>query len=88
MAHVDVNAIASTVDVEAIISWLIWGAWRDVGRRVVNYKSATMRVPGAIRRAFLYVVFPIGLLWVAVVWRTDRPRPHILARLSMTESAS
>jgi hypothetical protein len=28
-----------------------------LGVRVVNYKSATMRVPGAIRRAFLYVVF-------------------------------
>lgn len=37
-----------------------------LGVRVVNYKGATMRLPGAILRAVLCVVFPIGLLWVAV----------------------
>ncbi len=37
-----------------------------LGVRVVNYKGATMRLPGAILRALLCVVFPIGLLWVAV----------------------
>jgi uncharacterized RDD family membrane protein YckC len=37
-----------------------------LGARVVNYKGATMRLPGAILRAVLCVVFPIGLLWVAI----------------------
>jgi len=37
-----------------------------LGVRVVNYKGVTMRLPGAILRALLCVVFPIGLLWVAV----------------------
>jgi uncharacterized RDD family membrane protein YckC len=37
-----------------------------LGVRVVNYKGATMGVPGAILRAVLCVVFPIGLLWIAV----------------------
>jgi uncharacterized RDD family membrane protein YckC len=37
-----------------------------LGVRVVNYKGATMRLPGAILRAVLCVVFPIGLLWVAI----------------------
>ena len=37
-----------------------------LGVRVVNYKGATMRFPGAILRAVLCVVFPIGLLWIAV----------------------
>jgi uncharacterized RDD family membrane protein YckC len=37
-----------------------------LGVRVVNYKGVTMRLPGAILRAVLCVVFPIGLLWVAV----------------------
>ena len=36
------------------------------GVRVVNHNGATMRLPGAILRAVLCVVFPIGLLWVAV----------------------
>ena len=37
-----------------------------LGVRVVNYRGARMRVPGAILRAILCVVFPIGLLWVAI----------------------
>jgi uncharacterized RDD family membrane protein YckC len=37
-----------------------------LGVRVVNYKGATMGAPGAILRAVLCVVFPIGLLWIAV----------------------
>jgi uncharacterized RDD family membrane protein YckC len=37
-----------------------------LGVRVVNHNGATMRLPGAILRAVLYVVFPIGLLWVAI----------------------
>ncbi len=37
-----------------------------LGVRIVNHKGATMRLPGAILRAVLCVVFPIGLLWVAV----------------------
>jgi uncharacterized RDD family membrane protein YckC len=37
-----------------------------LGVRVVNHKGATMRLPGAILRAVLCVVFPIGLLWVAI----------------------
>ena len=36
-----------------------------LGVRVVNHKGATMRLPGAILRAVLCGVFPIGLLWVA-----------------------
>ena len=37
-----------------------------LGVRVVNHKGATMRLPGAILRAVLCVVFPIGLLWVTI----------------------
>lgn len=37
-----------------------------LGVRVVNHNGATMRLPAAILRALLCVVFPIGLLWVAV----------------------
>jgi uncharacterized RDD family membrane protein YckC len=37
-----------------------------LGVRVVNHKGATMRLSGAILRAVLCVVFPIGLLWVAI----------------------
>ena len=37
-----------------------------LGVRVVNRHGARMRLPGAILRAILCIVFPIGLLWVAV----------------------
>jgi uncharacterized RDD family membrane protein YckC len=37
-----------------------------LGVRVVNDQGARMRTPVAIGRAFLCVVFPIGLLWVAI----------------------
>ena len=37
-----------------------------LGVRVVNHNGAMMRLPSAILRALLCVVFPIGLLWVAV----------------------
>ena len=37
-----------------------------LGVRVVNHNGATMRLPAAILRAVLCVVFPIGLLWVAI----------------------
>ena len=55
----------------AYLSFLWAGTGRTYGAallgvRVVNHKGATMRLPGAILRAVLCVVFPIGLLWVAV----------------------
>jgi uncharacterized RDD family membrane protein YckC len=37
-----------------------------LGVRVVNHNGAMMRLPSAILRALLCVVFPIGLLWVAI----------------------
>jgi uncharacterized RDD family membrane protein YckC len=37
-----------------------------LGLRVVNHTGETMSVPAAAARAVTYVIFPIGLLWVAI----------------------
>jgi uncharacterized RDD family membrane protein YckC len=37
-----------------------------LGLRVVNHAGRTMSIPTAAARAVLYVLFPIGLLWVAI----------------------
>jgi uncharacterized RDD family membrane protein YckC len=37
-----------------------------LGLRVVNHAGRTMSVPVAVARAVTYVIFPIGLLWVAI----------------------
>lgn len=49
--------------------WAATGrTWGDVlfGLRVVNYRGGPLRPVGAIIRAALCVVFPIGIFWVAV----------------------
>lgn len=50
-------------------SWVMTGrTWGDLllGLCVVNYQGGPLRVSGAVIRAALCVVFPIGILYVAV----------------------
>jgi uncharacterized RDD family membrane protein YckC len=59
----------------AVLFCYLSASWATTGRtpgdfllglRVVNYQGERLRVAGAILRAALCVVFPIGILWVAV----------------------
>jgi uncharacterized RDD family membrane protein YckC len=50
-------------------SWVMTGrTWGDLllGLRVVNFRGEPLRVAGAVLRAALCVVFPIGIFYVAV----------------------
>ena len=66
-------------------------SWRTTGRtygnallglRVVNYQRRQMRLVGALLRAIACVVFPIGVLWVAVS-PANRSLQDVLLRTSV-----
>jgi uncharacterized RDD family membrane protein YckC len=66
-------------------------SWRGTGRtygdallglRVVNGRGHRMTLVGATLRAFLCVVFPIGLLWVAVT-SNNRSVQDLILRTSV-----
>jgi uncharacterized RDD family membrane protein YckC len=66
-------------------SWATTGrTWGDLllGLRVVNYQGETLRVSGAVIRAALCVVFPIGILYVAVS-RANRSVADVVLRTSV-----
>jgi len=67
------------------------GAWfmtgrtygnRLMGLRVVNFRGTRLRLPTALLRAVVYVVFPIGLFWVAVS-RENRSLQDVVLRTSV-----
>jgi uncharacterized RDD family membrane protein YckC len=67
------------------VSWLVNGrTWGDflLGLRVVNYQGEPLRVAGAVARSALCVVFPIGILWVAVS-RANRSVADVVLRTSV-----
>lgn len=53
-----------------------------LGLRVVNRRGGRLRVTGAVLRAALCVVFPIGILWVAVS-RANRSVADVVLRTSV-----
>ena len=66
-------------------SWAVNGrTWGDflLGLRVVNYQGEPLHVYGAVLRAALCVVFPIGILWVAVS-RANRSVADVVLRTSV-----
>ncbi len=67
------------------------GSWATTGRtygdhllglRVVNFRGDRMRLPGAAARAALFVVFPSGVLYVAVS-PANRSVQDVLLRTSV-----
>jgi uncharacterized RDD family membrane protein YckC len=67
------------------------GSWMTTGRtygdhllglRVLNPWGQRLRIGGALLRALAYVVFPIGLFWVAVS-RENRSVQDVLLRTSV-----
>lgn len=67
------------------MSWVTTGrTYGDhlLGLRVVSFRGERMHLAGATARAALYVVFPVGVLWVAVS-RTNRSLQDILLRSSV-----
>lgn len=75
----------------AVLFCYLSAAWAMTGRtpgdlllglRVVNYQGERLRVTGAVLRAALCVVFPIGILWVAVS-RTNRSVADVVLRTSV-----
>jgi uncharacterized RDD family membrane protein YckC len=77
--------------VGAVLFCYLSAAWAMTGRtpgdlllglRVVNYRGERLRVAGAVLRAALCVVFPIGILWVAVS-RANRSVADIVLRTSV-----
>ncbi|HEX5533833.1 MAG TPA: RDD family protein [Actinomycetales bacterium] len=68
-----------------IVSWAVPGrTYGDavLGLRVVNFRGERMRWAGALLRALLCVVFPIGLLWVLVSGQ-NRSVQDVLLRTSV-----
>jgi uncharacterized RDD family membrane protein YckC len=66
-------------------SWVINGrTWGDLllGLRVVNYRGEPLRVSGAVIRAALCVVFPVGIFYVAVS-RANRSVADVVLRTSV-----
>jgi len=53
-----------------------------LGVRVVNYEGARLHVPVAVARAFLCIVFPVGLLWV-VISSANRSVQDLIFRTSV-----
>jgi uncharacterized RDD family membrane protein YckC len=49
-----------------------------MGLRVVNHRGKVMRLPRALLRSLLYVLFPIGLLWVAMSARNKSLQDIVL----------
>jgi len=75
----------------AVLFCYLSAAWATTGRtpgdfllglRVVNYRGERLRVAGAVLRAALCVVFPIGILWVAVS-RANRSVADVVLRTSV-----
>lgn len=75
----------------AVLFCYLWAAWAMNGRtpgdfvlglRVVNYRGERLRVTGAFLRAALCVVFPIGILWVALS-RANRSVADVVLRTSV-----
>jgi uncharacterized RDD family membrane protein YckC len=75
----------------AVLFCYLSAAWATTGRtagdlllglRVVNYQGERLRVAGAVFRAALCVVFPIGILWVAVS-RANRSVADVVLRTSV-----
>jgi uncharacterized RDD family membrane protein YckC len=67
------------------VSWAVPGrTYGDAvfGLRVVNFRGERMRWAGALLRALLCVVFPIGLLWVLVSGQ-NRSVQDVLLRTSV-----
>jgi uncharacterized RDD family membrane protein YckC len=73
------NAVFSTVTTFAVAVLYLTGCWTvsgstagavTMGLRVVGRRSARVSLPVGVLRAICCVLFPIGLLWVAV----DRQR--------------
>jgi uncharacterized RDD family membrane protein YckC len=66
-------------------SWVMTGrTWGDLllGLRVVNHRGEPLRLSGAIVRAALCVVFPIGIFYVAVS-RANRSVADVVLRTSV-----
>jgi uncharacterized RDD family membrane protein YckC len=66
-------------------SWFMTGrTWGDLlfGLRVVNYQGQRLRLAGAVLRAALCVVFPVGILYVAVS-RANRSVADVVLRTSV-----
>jgi uncharacterized RDD family membrane protein YckC len=66
-------------------SWVINGrTWGDLllGLRVVNYQGEPLRVWDSVIRAALCVVFPVGILYVAVS-RANRSVADVVLRTSV-----
>lgn len=66
-------------------SWAMTGrTWGDLllGLRVVSYQGGPLRVAGAVIRAALCVVFPVGILFVAVS-RANRSVADVVLRTSV-----
>lgn len=67
------------------VSWVMTGrTWGDLllGLRVVNFRGEPLRVAGAVLRAALCVVFPIGIFYVAVS-RANRSVADVILRTSV-----
>ena len=68
-----------------LVSWAVPGrTYGDavLGLRVVNFRGERMHWVGALLRALLCVVFPIGLLWV-LVSAQNRSVQDVLLRTSV-----
>jgi uncharacterized RDD family membrane protein YckC len=75
----------------AVLTVYLTAAWSTTGRsygqhvmglRVVNLHGGRLRVFGALLRALFCVVFPVGLLWVAVS-RQNRSLQDMVLRTSV-----
>lgn len=75
----------------AVLFCYLSAAWAMTGRtpgdlllglRVVNYQGEPLRVAGAVLRAALCVVFPVGILWVAVS-KANRSVADVVLRTSV-----
>ncbi len=75
----------STMFCYLTVSWATTGrTYGDhlLGLRVVNFRGRRMHLAGAAARAALYVVFPIGVMWVAVS-RANRSVQDMVLRTSV-----
>jgi uncharacterized RDD family membrane protein YckC len=66
-------------------SWVTTGrTWGDLllGLRVVNFREEPLRIGGAVLRAALCLVFPIGIFYVAVS-RSNRSVADVVLRTSV-----
>lgn len=67
------------------LTWWLTGrsyGCRVMGLRVLNFRGERLRLLGALVRAFLCVLVPVGLLWVAVSTE-NRSLQDVLLRTSV-----